>query len=243
MHYYKGVNDLNSFYLKFRNTVFTTCPSSAPVYLALEGDHQKFREMAVLYLSDREVRSDWMDDGYIYPELTDERRTQALNMGDCVVEPIDQGGSLSKSSTVGSYRVGVFDGQGKVRITSVSGAYDRETDGNNWWYWVEHKVIFKLQPLVIPKDATETKLRFEYGTRGRQTLTLRIIKRDGSSQEIQLHSKGDVQLVFEKIIDLPPAELTGLSIETDGKASPLSARDVRMAAWIVRNVTITLVSP
>ena len=132
---------------------------------------------------------------------------------------------------------------GQIQIASVTGAYDRESDGNNWWHWVERKVSFKLQPLFVPKDATQTKLRFEYGTRGNQTLTLRIIKRDGSSQEILLQSKGDAPAMFEKVIDLPPIDLAEVSIETDGKASPLGNGDSRVAAWIIRDLNINPISP
>jgi len=52
----------------------------------------------------------------------------------------------------------------------------------------------------------------------------------------------DARAVFDQVIDLPPIELAGISIETDGKASPLGNGDTRMAAWIVSNVTITPVS-
>lgn len=243
MQYYNGVSDLNRFYLEFRKTVLASCPASAPVYLELRGDHHKFRQMVALFLYDREVRSDWMDDGYIYTRLPKERKTQELTGGNCVVEPVGVVGWLSQGTAVGPFRVGIFNGHGKIQIASVTGAYDRESDGQNWWHWVEHKVSFKLQSLFIPKDTTQTELHFEYETRGRQILTLRVIKQDGTTQKILLQSKGDAQIVFDKVIDLPPIELAEVSIETDGKATPLGERDPRMAAWIVRNLTITPVSP
>jgi len=243
MQYYNGVSDLNRFYLELRGTIFDTCPASAPVYLNLNGENHKFRQMATLYLYDREVRADWMDDGYIYTRLPKERRTQELTIGNCVVERNGQDGWLSQGTQVGPFIVGVFDSHGRIRIASVTGAYDRESDGQNWWYWVEHKVNFKLQSQFVPKDAAQTKLHFEYETRGNQILTLQIIKHDGTTQIILLKSKGDAQIVFDKVIDFPPTELAEVSIETDGKATPLGERDKRMAAWIVRNVTITPVSP
>lgn len=243
LHYYGGVRDLNRFYLKFRDTVLAICPPATPIYLALGGEHHKFRQMATLYLNERDVRSDWTDDEYIYHQLTKERRTQELTAGNCVVKRNGQDGWLNQGTQVGQFIVGVYDGRGQIRIASVVGAYDRESDGLNWWHWVEHEVNFKLQPLFVPKDATRTRLRFEYGTRGKQTLTLRIIRRDGSSQEILLQSKGDAPAMFEEVIDLPPNELAELSIETDGKASRLGQSDHRVAAWIVRNLNITPILP
>ena len=227
---------MNRFYQEFRQTVLANCPRSAPIYLALNGQHHKFRQMAVYYLPDREITSDWMDDGYIFARLPVERRMQALNAGDCVVEPVAQGGWLSKGATVLTFRIGVFDGQGQVRIASADGAYDRETDGINWWHWVERKVTFQLQPLYIPKEATQAKLHFEYGTRGKQTLTVHIRTRDGSSRKFLIPNQGDAPATFEKTIDLPPNEISEISIETDGTALPLSKSDPRVAAWMIRNL-------
>jgi len=104
-------------------------------------------------------------------------------------------------------------------------------------------VTFQLQPLNIPKEVTQAKLHFEYSTRGKQTLTVHSRTRDGSSQQFLLHSKGDAPVRFEKIIDLPPSELMEVSIETDGRASRLSENDPRIAAFIIRNIAITGVSP
>jgi len=159
-----------------------------------------------------------------------------------VVERNGQGGWLSQGAHVGPFIVGAFDGRGRIQIASVAGAYDRESDGQTWWRWVEHKVSFKLQPLFVPKDATQTKLHFEYGTRGKQTLTLRIIKRDGTSQDILLKGEDDALSVFDKVINIPPTALAEVSIETDGKASPLGNGDPRVAAWIIRNLNINPVS-
>jgi len=243
IQYYGDTRDLHRFYQEFRQTVFANCPRIAPIYLALNGQHNKFREMAVYYLPDREITSDWMDDMVVYPMLPEDRRTQTLNAGDCVVEPVTQGGWLSKGATFSTFRIGVFDGQGKVRIASADGNYDRETDGINWWHWVERKVRFQLQSVYIPKEANQAKLHFEYSTRGKQTLTVHISTRDGSSQQLLIHSNGDAPATFEKIIDLPPGELTEVSIETDGRASRLGEQDARMAAWIIRNLSVIPVSP
>jgi hypothetical protein len=236
IQYYGGARDLNRFYQDFRQTVLANCPGSASVYLALNGQHHKFRQMAVYFLPDRVTTSDWMDDGYIFARLPVERRSQALNAGDCVVEPVALGGWLSKGATIGAFRIGVFDGQGQVRIVSVDGAYDRETDGINWWHWVERKVSFKFQSLYIPKEATHVKLHFEYATRGKQTLTVHIRTRDGSSRKLSINSEGGSLARFEKIIDLPPSELADISFETDGRASRLGEQDARVAAWIIRNL-------
>jgi hypothetical protein len=125
----------------------------------------------------------------------------------------------------------------------VTGAYDRETDRQNWWHWVEHKVSFKLEPLFVQNEVSQTRLYFEYGTRGAQRLTLRLAKRDGSSKEVLLQSEGNTLAIFEQIFDFAPVELVEVSIETNGGAFPLGNGDPRVASWIVRNVNITPVLP
>lgn len=131
------------------------------------------------------------------------------------------------------------DAKQEIQIASVMGAYDRETDGKNWWHWVERKVTFRLQSLFIPQDANQTKLHFEYRVRGKQKLTVQIANRGGSNQKIILQGNKDSPEVFEQIIDIPPLAVDWISIETDTKSTILGGGDSRLAAWIVRNVVIT----
>ncbi len=243
MDYYSGVKNMDRFYLEFRNTVLAACPSDATIYLALGGEHHKFRQMAMVYLYDRAVASDWTDDGYIYPRLLEKRRKQELAAGSCVVEPMGDNSWLKQSTPIGPFRIGIFDGRGLVKITSVTGAHDRESDGKNWWHWVERKASFMLQPEFVAGNMTKTHLRFEYATRGKQNLTLRVAQRDGTIKENIIPSDGGASVTFEAILDTPPADLAEMSIETDGAASPLGGGDPRMAAWTVRNVSIDPVSP
>ena len=144
---------------------------------------------------------------------------------------------------IGSFPNDEYDGQVKIRIDGVAGAHGRESDGQNWWLWVERRVIFNLQPLYISKNASLTKLRFEYATRGEQTLTLRVSTRNGLSRTFSLHSVENELSTFEEIIDLPPSEVAEISIETDGQASSLSEQDSRNAAMMIRNVTVAPVQP
>jgi len=242
VQYYGGTHDLNKFYQDFQKTVSDNCPLTAPIFLALNGPHHKFRQMAVCYLPDREVRSDWMDDGYIYSRLPIEHQTQMLMPGDCVIEPRTGDGWLNQGATIGPFRVGMYDGKGRVRITSATGAYDRETEAGNWWHWVGKKVVFELQPSNIAQTADHTKLKFEYSTRSAQDLTIIIQTQNNEIRQFVVHSEGKETAVFEKVMDLPPNELTEFSVETDGQATRLSEQDARQAAWAVRNVSIIPIS-
>ncbi|MBA2710866.1 MAG: hypothetical protein H0U57_09770 [Tatlockia sp.] len=103
---YTGVKNLNQFYLDIRKEVFALCPQKASIYLALQGPQHKFRQMMAYYFFDREVKSDWTDDVYIYPVLLPQNRTQKADIGDCVIEP-KNGNLLHKGINIGAYRIGV----------------------------------------------------------------------------------------------------------------------------------------
>jgi hypothetical protein len=110
MAYYSGVTDLSQFYLTLRKEVNAHCPSDAVVYLALPGEHHKFRQMMLYYLYDRNVKSVWTDDGYIFPYIPVNKRVQKIHYGYCVVEP-KNGYLVNKGIEVGNYRIGIYDGQ------------------------------------------------------------------------------------------------------------------------------------
>lgn len=238
MHHYPGVQDLNAFYHDFRTTVLNIC-SNATVYLSLFDQHHKFRQMAAYYLPDRRVASDWTGDGYITATLPSDRIQETVAPGDCVIEPDGSGGWLSAGTAVGPFRVGIYDGDGKIRVLSIAGAHGRETDGANWWHWVESTAIFELRPEAIVEGMTRTRISFEYGTRPRQTLVVRVSTSDGNSREFRLEGQKDGMARFVETVALPPERIAEMRIESDGQATPLSEQDQRMAAWLIRNLSVT----
>ena len=133
----------------------------------------------------------------------------------------------------------LLDNRWKIQIACVTGAYDRETDGKNWWHWVEQKMSFRIQPRSIPKEVTKTRVRFDYVTRGNQKLTLNITTNDGAVHEIFIQGKSGELELFDKILDMPPSEIAEFALETDGIASPLGENDPRIAAWIIRNISVS----
>ena len=240
--YYGNTHDLSLYYRELRQAVLKNCPKNTPIYIDLGGENHKFRQMAAYYLGDRDLASDWSDDGYIFPQLLPDRITHSLNSGDCVVELNSQDGLLSRGTTIGTLRVGVFDAKGQIRITSVSGAHGRETDNKSWWHWVERKIVFILKPLHVPQNSTQVKLNFEYATRGKQKLRLSFESHNGVRSEVIIQSPGDALIAYEKILEISPAGLESLTIETDGSPSRLGEHDGRMASFIVRNVSLSPVN-
>ncbi|MGM9452441.1 hypothetical protein ACTAZI_03805 [Legionella bozemanae] len=234
---YENINNLDHFYLNLRKEVLANCPPSVPIYLAIP-TNDKLKQMMAYFLADRELNSDWHNDGYISPWLPLAKKSPHLQKEQCVIESVNHKIFLEKGMAIGPIKLGILPGESRVHIVDVSGTYDKENDKYNWWRWVEHKAHFKLLPLFISKKIKHTRLQFEYSTRGQQQLTLHIMTKNGAYKNIVVDSKGDELLAFNQIINLSPNELTEIVIETNGKASPLSSSDQRKAALIIRNLSV-----
>jgi hypothetical protein len=238
---YGGIRNMERFYVDLREAVLATCPPAAPVHLALDGNFSKFRQMAALYLHDRALTSDWRDDNYL-DWIPPARRNQPAAAGSCVVGPAAMAAMTPQARIVGPFQVALAR-PGAIRLGAVSGAHQRETDGTNWWYWVEGSARFSIEPGAAPALPSKTRLQFEYLTRGRQVLTLRVVRRDGSAQQIVLQGDGQAMAAFDQLVDAAPAALAELAFSTDGKASALAPGDPRLGAWLIRNITLTAVAP
>lgn len=230
---YGGIRNMERFYGDLRAAVLATCPPAAPVHLALNGNFMKFRQMAALYLNDRELTSDWRDDNYL-DWIPAGRRNRTAAAGSCVVEPAL---AASEARVVGPFQVALAQPD-RMMLGAVTGAHQRESDGKNWWYWVEGSARFAIEPGAAPQP--KTRVQFEYLTRGRQLLTLRVVRRDGSVQQIELEGDGQAMQAFDQLVDAAPAEL---AFSTDGKATVLGPGDPRMGAWLIRNIKLTAATP
>lgn len=228
---YGGIRDMARFYVGLREAVLATCPPTAPVHLALSGNFMKFRQMAALYLHDRDLTSDWRDDNYL-DWIPPGRRNQLAAAGSCVIEPAV---AASGARVVGPFQVALAQPD-RLMLGAVTGAHQRESDGKNWWYWVESSARFAIEPGAQPK----TRVQFEYLTRGRQVVTLRVMRRDGSAQQIELQGDGQAMQAFDQLVDAAPA---ALAFSTDGKATVLGPGDPRLGAWLIRNIRLTTVTP
>ncbi|MFT4436976.1 hypothetical protein ACMX25_26810 [Caballeronia sp. 15715] len=235
--YYGSPSDLGQLYLNLRSTVLDTCGNKA-VYLALNAEDMKAREIAALFLKDRDLRSNWTGDDYLN-DMTRAHGNQDIAAGDCVVEARNKPRYVGQGKEVGPFKVGIYDGHGAIAIATIKGAYARESDGDNWWQWVPHKIEFTFDAKSVQSTTSRTNLSFGYRTVGKQTLTVRLVKRDGAAQEFTLESNGGAPMQFSTAINTNPKDISEISIETNGEAKPLGPSDNRLAAWNVRNLSVT----
>ncbi|CDZ76212.1 hypothetical protein BN59_00479 [Legionella massiliensis] len=239
IHYmYPKTRNIEQVYLDLRKTVLAQCPADLPVYLNFPMGNLKYRQMVVYYLYDRKVASDWSDDPYIYQFLPRQNYVQEPALGACVVE-LKHNRMVEQGVLIDPFHIGKLERLGYFQIISVTDSYGRESDGENEWYWVKNKINIELNPLLFAKDQLKTKISFEYQTRGEQQLTLHLITDDNKTEDIIINQGNTSrEASFEGVIDIPPASLRQVIIETDGKATPLSAKDSREAAWMLKNFKI-----
>jgi hypothetical protein len=64
--YYSGTRNLSQYYQDVRSKIMKSCADNQTIYLDFPEQDLKFRQMVLLYLNDRDVRSNWANDGYIY---------------------------------------------------------------------------------------------------------------------------------------------------------------------------------
>lgn len=128
---------------------------------------------------------------------------------------------------------------GKITITSVAGAHDRESDGNIWWHWVERKVDFGLQPSFLSEKASTTRIHIEFSTRGTQAIKLTLFGQNGLQQEILLHGDGVSRQKYDGVINISPKSLTKLSIESSREPTILGESDPRKTNFLVSNLTVS----
>ncbi|WP_438394112.1 hypothetical protein [Caballeronia sp. DA-9] len=238
IRYYGSPPDLGQLYLNLRNTALDICPGNRAVYLALNGEDVKAREIVALFLADRDLRSNWTGDDYLN-DMTRAHGNQDIAAGDCVVEARNKPRYVEQGKVVGPFKVGIYDGHGAITIATIKGAYARESDGDNWWQWVPHKIEFTFDTKSVQSTTAHTNLSFGYKTVGKQTLTVRLVKRDGAAQEFTLESNGGAPMQFSTTINTDPKDITEISIETNGEAKTLGPTDNRLAAWNVRNLSVT----
>ena len=239
---YGNVRDVAQFYLDFREAVLTSCAPEAPVYLALADRDLKFRRMALLYLPDNQIFSDWEGDDSIPAWLPEDQRRMKLAAGQCIVERRSSEQVVRNGLDVGPFTVGLMVEEGGIRVGSVEGAHAQEANGEDWWRWIEREAIFELQPLLVPDNAHRTRVTFTYETRGPQTITLGL--EAGGQHDarhlasVTIKSSGTAPAVFDQLLDVRPSDIRRLRVTTDGVASPLQAPDPRSAAWRIQNLRL-----
>lgn len=233
------VRDLSEFYSRVSDAVLAACPDGTPVYLALSGSDQKFRQILTLYLPGRYIISDWTGDDYVEKWLPETERRRIPSSGNCVVQRHSTNQNSSYNLKVGNLTVGLLESDGRIGIASVEGAHGKEIQGNDWWQWVEQKVTLNLLPVASKQIKQRTRVSFGYQARSPQHFIL-TIESDGLINDLTVifASIGSDIQIFDQVFDLSPMQIRRIRIASDGSPEPLSPSDTRLASWRFLNFRV-----
>ena len=233
---YESPENLAQFYREMREKILLTCPKEAPIYLFLDNEI-KLRQMVTYFIPERYVKANWKTDGYIYhyPPIYDQ--VGRLEIGDCVIQPkIGSVKLISNGVDIGPLNVGELK-EGIAIIKDIKGGYSRETSGSDWWIWVERKLTFDVEVLAYKKDQSSILLEFDYGMNKIHSLNIKFIFGD-REEEVVLENNN--QHHYNRKLPFKSTDLKRIEILTYNEASNISDMDPRKAAFIIRNLKLSI---
>lgn len=230
--------------LNIRTHVMQHLLPGEAVYLDVTGDAGKLRQLLTYVLYDADVTGNWSDDGYIFPRLPPEKLHPPIDRASFVIAAVArlpaelQDKLIWRNGTLGML---VRKDYNFVRISSMDGGYDRESDGNRWWVWVRDGIVFALDETG---DAVRfgRRISFDYAIHAEAGLSLEIAGTD-SRLELALPRPPTGTGHFEKT--LPPSfgPIRRLKVSGDGEPARLGPNDARMAKFLIANMNVELIRP
>jgi hypothetical protein len=235
--YYGSKSNLNGFYSEIVSEVNKKCNKDKPIYLNLQGENHKFRQMLSYLLKDYDLKSDWSDDGYIFSVLNN-MNNKSLEIDDCIIERVGSGGILESGTTIGLFRAGIFNGSGKMRLMAVTGTYNQESAAGDYWYWVKNQAHFIFSPFYFDDKKRKININFEYGGTSKQNIEVRVIFENNKIITYPIKVlNGDLKK-WSVDIEKPPGNVVSLEITTDAPPVKLGVNDDREAAFIIKNISM-----
>ena len=146
------------------------------IYLDLPNIHHKLRQMVSYFLYDLELAGDWRDDGYL-SGIPRDQQSIPLSSSTYMVTFLDQAELKDTLHRFGNL-VFMKTPPYIVRLRSVEGGYDKETDDTGWWYWTSNSIKFhyEIEGAKMPKS---TSIRFQYVCGPGRSIMSRLRDRTG----------------------------------------------------------------
>jgi len=239
MDEYSGTKNQFKLMLGFREKVLELCPNNSAIYFDFLDSQQKIRQLAAYYLQDRNLKSNWLSDGYISHHLSEENKTTTPAAGDCI---ISIGNSVKSSMHTGEqygpFIIGIFTGLEKNYPISADGAHSKESDGLSYWYWVKSNATFVFNNNKFSLGTGYTEVSLEYIALGREDIKIQINFRDGKNKIFKIKPTNNELNIWDIKISTQPSDIVNVIVSTDGLPYILSKSDSREAAFMVRNIFI-----
>ncbi|MHB8621925.1 MAG: hypothetical protein ACYC9J_02690 [Sulfuricaulis sp.] len=222
--------------LYLRETVKDINPDQI-IYLNLGAEDQKLRQMVAYVLSDRKLASNYSDDGYIYGKLPPNERDIPFSSATWIIEKaLPSDFQCLRSPIVGNLVIKKRP-QVLTNLTSVTGGYARETDGNNWWNWTANTLSYKYHVLGALKTV---RLKFAYmpATDGR---VVNISINSGHETNMTLKMAGGWQNYISQPINVDGPDIS-ITFKSNNTPVKISNHDPRLMSYLIKNMELVIPS-
>lgn len=231
------INEISLHYKTLRKNVARICHNGQPIYLNLDQNDSKYRQIMSLFLDDRYIKSDWEGDDYVEHELPLRRRNERMSSGDCLIEsfivpPTSDDLSFGKLRIVPN--VGADQALKIVMIESVNA---RESNSKDWWIWFDRKAKFVIKNLMPMADNYDVTVYFETNSNREQKLIIQQISDNVVEDHVdKLVPKGHGE--FNVLFHIKSQENAYILFLSDDKAETIGKDDKRLANFQLMNLSV-----
>lgn len=209
-------------------------PSNQIIYLNLGAAHNKLRQMAAYILFDRKLFSDFSDDCYIFGHLPSDQRSPPFDLSDWTIDYVQANEIASKKHLWAGNLVIKKRPRSLIKLVSVTGGHQRESDGYGWWYWTPNSLEFKYK--ILGTIIRKIRFKFSYMPIGNER-NVKIVINSKKNVIIRLKLMKGWHEYVSSPIEVGVSGIT-VTFVSDGKPIPISGTDSRLAKFLIKNLEI-----
>lgn len=226
-------------FLDIRHVVKTSLTENNNIYLDLGGHHHKIRQMLAYFLLDQKLSGDWSDDGYLYPWLPPEQQNIFPASSSHMISFVGGNQMQTLPSRSAYYQSGnlimMKTPSFFVKLPSVSGGYEKETEGSDWRYWTRNSLefYFDFYGNYLPK---KVNVRFTYLSTTAKTIFVSL-RCGGIVRDISLKPQNGWNSFLIENIAVGGASMV-INMKSYEKSAPISKTDTREVSFLIQNLCI-----
>ena len=216
----------------------------AAVRLALDDPGNTMQKLAAYFMMDRPVLATWRKDGDVFPYFKKWADPAQMDAAEWLMTR-DAWSLPGAVVSRGRFRLYATP-ELWLEPARVSGAYDQERSGEDWWHWIEQTVEFQLRTHLRNEQARSgaMKIRAQLAsTIPDQVVAVTLLDASG-----QIAAQQTIRLAGEftelRLPAVPLDRLRGtwtLRFQAEKPAVALGPNDARRGAFLVRNLRAELI--
>lgn len=232
-----------SVYEELRSDVLNNLKPQDSMYLNLQGDHLKSKQIISYFLNDIKLSSNWLDDVYIFPHLPEVNRNTSWKKANYILSPISSYSSENEQSDI-VFRRGIWELSVPPKfiasIRCIDGGYNKEMDESGWWVWTNRSLEFEISVESIdnPIELPLVALNFTY-LAAIKACSVGVIVTDSNTNEVLL--RDDIVMnewgTYSSLTNFNMAKHKSLAIKvfSDDKTVTLE-NDERSLLFLIKNL-------